>query len=509
MLPVHGQSGMQLRTYYSDLLRIREDDEPLLRAQLTAMERQIPLLYIIILTSVWGLAIHFQGDAPEYLTLWLPGALTFMVISRMATWIWRPTGKIPLRIVKRKLQALTLVTAVITGVLCGWAWGLDTYADDLQRTHVAFFVAIILPSAAFTLAQFPRAALISMFCGCVTFDSWVAMSGEPVMIGLGLIFTLVLVMIASLLKSIYGSFVESVHSQASMSRANAEMSRMNEELTFHRDNLASEVKRRTAELEEHALKLQQALAQEKELNALQNQFVSMVSHEFRTPLTVIDATARRVEKKASGMTQEELAERMSRVRSSVKRLSGLVERTLDASRLANGSIEYNPVSIDLPAFIDEVLDRQKEAATNVEFSVTATNLPATLTGDPQLIDHMLSNVLSNAIKYSPHDPVISITASADDVRFNFVVRDNGVGIPAGEIDKVMERFYRAKTSDGIPGTGIGLNFVAELVEMHNGCICIDSEEGEWTEVTISLPLDGRTCKEGCDRSCKARGLKAA
>ena len=494
---------MKLKAYIAELGKIREDDEPLLYAQLEALERQIPLLYIVLLTNVWGIGLHFLSSAPIYLALILPVMLTIMVVIRFLSWTRRSKVRPSIEDVKRKLRALVVLGTMITVVLSCWGWSLDGYADALQRTHLSFFVATVIISSVFALAQFPPAAIWSMWLGGATFNLYCFSTGEPIYYGLGLNFAMVLGIISVLLLTSSRAFVQSVHTREAMAKANSDMSAMNEELTFHRDNLASEVKRRTAELEAQAVRLQEALSQEKELNQLQNQFVSMVSHEFRTPLTVIDATARRVARNGSGMSKEELVDRMSRVRSSVKRLSGLVERTLDASRLANGVIDYNPVAFALPAFIDEILDCHKEAAPQAEFRVTLSELPPTLTGDPQLIDHMLSNVLSNAIKYAPENPVIEVTASSDGECFRFTVRDNGVGIPKHDLDKVMNRFYRAKTSSGIPGTGIGLSFVSELVAMHKGCICIDSEEGKWTEVTISLPLDGVSARNHCGQSCKA------
>ena len=201
------------------------------------------------------------------------------------------------------------------------------------------------------------------------------------------------------------------------------------------------------------------------------------------------------------MASEEIEDRMTKVRSSVRRLSGLVDRTLDASKMANGAIEYNPVSFDVSKLLQDVLEHQSEVSPAAQIRLKTDCLPKEMMGDPHLIDHMFSNIISNAIKYSPDIPVIKVSLVGDGDRLTFTVKDHGVGIPRAELAKVTNRFYRASTSNGIPGTGIGLNFVASLVDMHNGCFCIDSEEGAWTKVSINLPIDGRTRKSVCGKSC--------
>ena len=111
-----------------------------------------------------------------------------------------------------------------------------------------------------------------------------------------------------------------------------------------------------------------------------------------------------------------------------------------------------------------------------------------MTGDTRLMDHVLTNLISNAVKYSGSDPRLDIRACRQDQAVQFIIRDNGVGIPKEELKRVGDRFFRASTSTGIQGTGIGLNLVDELVKMHGGAFRIDSEVGEWTEVTVSVPV---------------------
>ncbi len=475
-----------------NLLRIPTEDEPLLRAQLRALERQVPLLYIILLVSVWGVVVHLIGDAPPLLTLWLPVLLTMVVASRIYA-LHRASRDdyFPIERVIRKLKALIAFTVIMTVALGGWAWSLDNYASPLQRTHLSFFVAVTLIASTFALAQFPPAAIYSIFLGGLTFNLFCISRGDLVNLGLGLNFSVVLLVFALLMRTFHRAFVSNVH-------ANFEMTRLNAELVYHRDNLAGEVRKRTAELEAQALKLEQALSQEKELNQIQNQFVSMVSHEFRTPLTIIDGSARRVEKNLGRMPDGQLAERMTRIRGAVRRLSNLVERTLDASKLANGAIECAPVDFALEPFLVEIADRHADIASAEQLETDFHDLPDTLHGDPNLIDHIISNLLSNAVKYSGKAARIKFSAVGEGGELILSVRDNGVGIPASELSRITERFYRASTSKGIPGTGIGLNLAASLVRMHGGHMRIDSVEGEWTEVQVRLPVSEKQRESNSD-----------
>ena len=261
------------------------------------------------------------------------------------------------------------------------------------------------------------------------------------------------------------------------------------ELIANRDDLAARVEERTQTIMNQSFELEKALDKERELNRMQTEFVSMASHEFRTPLTIIDGIARRIEKRADRFTPDEIREKSSTIRSTVKRMTMLVERTLDASRLSSGRIRLTPESFSLRTLIEEVCDRQREVATSHEISVDLGDLPAELFGDSRLLDNVFTNVVSNGVKYSGEKKQVRVTGCVEENYAIVRVRDTGIGIPKDELPKIFQRFFRATTSTGIPGTGIGLNLVKSLVEMHYGIVEIDSEEGEWTEFTIRLPIE--------------------
>ncbi len=259
-------------------------------------------------------------------------------------------------------------------------------------------------------------------------------------------------------------------------------------LISNRDELAARVEERTQTIMNQSLELEKALASERELNRMQTEFVSMASHEFRTPLTIIDGVARRLDKRADKFTPDDVREKAQTLRATVKRMTMLVERTLDASRLSSGRIKLTPETFKLRELINEVCARQREVASDHKIDVDVNNYPEELFGDARLMDNVFTNVISNAVKYSGENKYVSVQGTTEGNYAVLRVRDSGIGIPKDELPKIFQRFFRASTSTGIPGTGIGLNLVKSLVDMHYGKVELDSVEGEWTEFTIRLPL---------------------
>ncbi|MDF1678990.1 PAS domain-containing sensor histidine kinase [Ponticaulis sp.] len=259
-------------------------------------------------------------------------------------------------------------------------------------------------------------------------------------------------------------------------------------LISNRDELAARVEERTQTIMNQSLELEKALASERELNRMQTEFVSMASHEFRTPLTIIDGIARRLDKRADKFTPDDVREKAQTLRATVKRMTMLVERTLDASRLSSGRIKLTPETFKLRDLVNEVCARQREVASAHKIDLDVNDYPEELFGDARLMDNVFTNVISNAVKYSGENKHVSVLGTTEGNYAVLRVRDSGIGIPKDELPKIFQRFFRASTSTGIPGTGIGLNLVKSLVDMHHGKVELDSVEGEWTEFTIRLPL---------------------
>ena len=481
---------MHEKLSFQDLFRIHYDKPELLHAQMASMSRQIPLIYLVVSVNIASLSFSFFGEAPNYLTVWIPLFLTVVFVARSIMWWSRPKVYDNHLDAARELKILTVLVALMAIVLSAWCIMLYPYGDAVQKTHIAFFISVTLIGTIFAVVQLPSAAISCLAISGTVFVVFFGTRGNVVYSAMAMNFIMVLAVVFLLVRGYFHNFYGFLNSNRRLSEANEELGELYQELKYHRDNLAQQVQMRTQELEEQKLKLEQSLKAERELNEMQNEFVSMVSHEFRTPLAVIDGMARRVVNRGDSMSLDDVKDRMTKIRDSVTRLSSLVERTLDASRLASGRIQYEAESFNLRDQIFDVIDRHKEIAPDHQFTTDLSRLPATITGDPRLLDHVIGNLISNAVKYSQSNPLVHVTGTTEEANAVIRVRDYGVGIPKADLARVTERFFRAATSTGIQGTGIGLNLVKEIVDMHSGHMKIDSEEGQWTEVTVSLPIAG-------------------
>ena len=267
-----------------------------------------------------------------------------------------------------------------------------------------------------------------------------------------------------------------------LKEANAELTAKSRELAAHRDQLEDIVRERTEELEK-------ALIKEKEYSALHRDFVSMTSHEFRTPLTIIDSSAQRIASRIDKITPEYLQKRLSKIRDAVARMTGLIESTLSASKLETGKISVTPKVFSLSDLIVDVCGRQQDIAPEHIITLDVGDEEVDITADQSMLDQVFTNILSNAVKYSPKRSMIQVYLRLEDDEAVVEVRDSGVGISAAELPRLFEKFYRAKTSTGTAGTGIGLHVSKALVELHGGSITASSVEGEGSVFVVRLPLE--------------------
>jgi two-component system OmpR family sensor kinase len=255
-------------------------------------------------------------------------------------------------------------------------------------------------------------------------------------------------------------------------------------------NNAIELMRSQRVLAQQAAMLEEQLAQEQRLALLQRNFVSMASHEFRTPLTIIDGHARRLIKMKDRMASDEVSERAGKVRAAVLRLTHLIDNLLNSSRLIDGGagLYFHPTEIDVAALLHEVCQLHREMAPGSQLVERFGSAPLPMMGDQKLLFQVFSNLLSNAVKYSPGGGTIDVSAdiAADQVVVS--IADHGIGIPAGDLDRLFERYHRGSNVSGIVGTGVGLYLVKMVVDLHGGRIEVVSDEGKGSRFTVSLPI---------------------
>jgi signal transduction histidine kinase len=254
---------------------------------------------------------------------------------------------------------------------------------------------------------------------------------------------------------------------------------------------AIELMRSQRTLARQAALLEEQLAHEQRLALAQRNFVSMASHEFRTPLTIIDGHARRLEKVREGAAAREIGERAGKIRAAVLRLTHLIENLLSSGRLIDGGAElyFEPAELDLAALLREVCQLHREMVPAAEIVERFGDASMPIVGDAKLLFQVFSNLLANAVKYSPKGGAILVEAAAIGEEAVVSVTDRGIGIPAGDLSRLFERYYRGGNVSGIVGTGVGLYLVKTAVDLHKGRIDVVSEEGSGSRFTVRLPVE--------------------
>jgi signal transduction histidine kinase len=254
-------------------------------------------------------------------------------------------------------------------------------------------------------------------------------------------------------------------------------------------NNAIELMRSQRTLARQAALLEERLAHEQRLSLLQRNFVSMASHEFRTPMTVIDGHARRLDKIRATVTPAEIGERAGKIRSAVLRMTHLIDNLLNSSRLIDGraGLYLHPAEMDMTVLLREVCQLHREMVPGSQIAERFTAEAVPMVGDAKLLFQVFSNILSNAIKYSPSGARIEVAMTGTASEVAVVFSDQGIGIPPRDLDRVFERYHRGGNVSGIVGTGVGLYLVKMVVDFHHGAVEVKSREGEGSSFTVRLP----------------------
>ena len=236
--------------------------------------------------------------------------------------------------------------------------------------------------------------------------------------------------------------------------------------------------------------LEKALVAEQEASMLQKQFISMVSHEFRTPLAIVDGNAQIIERLGKCMAEDEMKIRLRTIRSAVSRTVNMMEAVLSSNLLKTGKLDLNIESFDILELVDQLCEEQANLARGHKITKEVHLTSSDVSMDKKFLTIILTNLLSNAVKFTDSEKgKIHLKLSCTPYSLIISVTDNGVGIPKEEIRDVFQRFYRASTSSGIPGSGVGLCLVQELVHLHKGRIDVESEMGQGTTFTMTFPQD--------------------
>jgi signal transduction histidine kinase len=261
-----------------------------------------------------------------------------------------------------------------------------------------------------------------------------------------------------------------------------------EELQRLNTNLEQLVAERTQELALAHEELKKALETERKLSELKSRFVSMASHEFKTPLTSILSSASLLERYTETAEQAKRIRHIDRIKSSVQNLTNILNDFLSLEKIESGLLRSEPELLQLDEFIHTLLDELTallQKNQTIHYTHTG-NFDVYI--DKHLLKNILINLLSNAIKYSPDEKDVNLKTEVDNSLLKIEVIDQGIGIPEDDKMHMFERFFRAANATNIQGTGLGLTIVKRYVDLMSGQISFCSELYKGTTFKVELPL---------------------
>jgi signal transduction histidine kinase len=286
-------------------------------------------------------------------------------------------------------------------------------------------------------------------------------------------------------------------------KAEEALKRREEQLLVYASELEKKVQSRTEDLnltitalekEVHERKkaeeeARKALDRERELNELKSKFVSIASHEFRTPLSTVMSSASLVAQYVDRNEPEKIHKHVTRIKSSVNHLTSILNDFLSLGKLEEGKIDVNKESIHVIDFLNEIKEEiapslKAGQSLNIQCSRSAEHIHS----DSRILRNILFNLISNASKYSDEQRAISVECFIDKKTVGFAVKDEGIGIPLEDQRHMFDRFFRASNSGNVQGTGLGLNIVKRYVELLEGTISFSSEVGRGSVFTVIIPI---------------------
>jgi len=274
--------------------------------------------------------------------------------------------------------------------------------------------------------------------------------------------------------------------------------------------LQKKLQEQNEELQSSAIVLSRSLEQERKLSQMKSDFISVVSHEFRTPLTTIQSASELLE--YYEWTKEEQVEQLHQIQSEVKHMTDLMEDVLFLSRANANKAKLHLTKFDLVDFCKRILVQMKKTfAKNytlysflsllprgiaVENFHLQNELPVVIVNmDEKLLRQIITNLITNAIKYSYQNSTIkfeiAINSTIDSPNVTFVISDRGIGIPEEDLEELFSAFHRGKNVGILPGTGLGLSIVKNCIDIHNGTISVKSKLNVGTEFTVTLPIESK------------------
>ncbi len=275
--------------------------------------------------------------------------------------------------------------------------------------------------------------------------------------------------------------------KAELEQVTAKIKQLNTDLEVKVEERTMILKEALQKLEQSQQELSDALDKERQLNEIKSRFVSMASHEFRTPLTTVLSSASLIAKYKDTGDQEKREKHIQRIKDSVTNLNDILEDFLSLGRLNEGRVDIKKESIVLKEVVEEVMDEMKAFLKRGQQLTLDCKDAYTARTDKKLFRNILINLIGNAIKFSDENKTVSITVQAEADKIHISIADQGIGISRDDQQHLFTSFFRAGNATNIQGTGLGLHIVKRYIELLEGEISVFSELNKGTTVNFSIP----------------------
>ncbi len=279
-----------------------------------------------------------------------------------------------------------------------------------------------------------------------------------------------------------------VKQQEQLENVSNEMRMLNVELEAKVEERTIILKEALQRLEQSQDELNEALDKEKQLNEIKSRFVSMASHEFRTPLSTVLSSASLLSKYTTTEEQDKRNRHIEKIKGSVKQLNDLLEDFLSLGKLDEGKVGTNFLEFNLHELVQDTIDEMKGLVKKDQQIIYSYSGNEIVVSDKKLVMNVLINLISNAIKFSDETKVIDVNSKVTDNIAIISVMDGGLGISEEDRTHLFTSFFRGKNAINIQGTGLGLHIVKRYLDLLGGTIEVDSELDKGTTVTFKIPV---------------------
>lgn len=277
--------------------------------------------------------------------------------------------------------------------------------------------------------------------------------------------------------------------QQELERISNEIRKLNAELEVKVEERTLILKEALQRLEQSQSELSDALDKERQLNEIKSRFVSMASHEFRTPLSTVLSSASLLGKYTTADEQDKRERHIDKIKSSVKHLNDILEDFLSLGKLDEGKVESHPIEFDLHALIAETAEELGGLLKNRQEINTSFKGEKIITADKKLLKNVLINLITNAIKFSDEGKEIFVSAIVKDQMAEISVTDHGIGIAEEDLTHLFSNFFRGANALNIQGTGLGLTIVKRYLDLMGGDVSVNSILEEGTTISVSIPTN--------------------